>query len=172
MGAEVEEPAAVEEETKQPAKRGRTADKKVETVEAAKKVEAVEAEELQTTEAKKGRGKEAEVFVEEPQVEEKPKRGGRKKAAVVETEEPATEEVPKKGRGRAKKTVESEPFAVAEEMQETSSPVKPRGRAAAKKASDKTKSDLDDMSNLNKKKRRPSKPLLKVQREKLNLRRK
>ena len=31
---------------------------------------------------------------------------------------------------------------------------RPRGRAAAKKASDKTKSYLDDMSNLNKKKRR------------------
>jgi len=54
-----------------------------------------------------------------------------------------------------------------EEKQEASSPVKPRGRAAAKKASDKTKSDLDDMSNLNKKKRRPSKTPVKSSKRKV-----
>ena len=32
---------------------------------------------------------------------------------------------------------------------------RPRGRAAAKKAANKTKTDLEDMSNLGKKKRRP-----------------
>ena len=33
---------------------------------------------------------------------------------------------------------------------------RPRGRAAAKKAANKTKSDLEDMSNLGSKKRRPA----------------
>ena len=36
--------------------------------------------------------------------------------------------------------------------------VRPRGRAAASKATEKSKSDLEDMSNLGKKKRRPSTP--------------
>ena len=34
--------------------------------------------------------------------------------------------------------------------------LRPRGRAAAKKASEKSKTDLEEMSNLGKKKRRPS----------------
>jgi len=63
--------------------------------------------------------------------------------------------------------VESETVQEVEEKQEVSSPVKPRGRAAAKKASDKTKSDLDDMSNLNKKKRRPSKTPVKSSKRKV-----
>jgi len=41
-------------------------------------------------------------------------------------------------------------------LEEKSSPIKPRGRAAAKKATEKNKTDLEEMSNLGKKKRRPS----------------
>merc|ERR1712029_162179 len=81
---------------------------------------------------------------EKEEEEAKPAQRGRKVAVEkVEEKKPAA-------KGRRKKVVEKE------EISPASSPIKPRGRAAAKKASDKTKAAIDDMSNLNKKKRRPS----------------
>merc|ERR1712029_653403 len=73
---------------------------------------------------------------------------GGKKVEVEKVEEELTE--PAKPARRRKNVVEKE------ETSPASSPIKPRGRAAAKKASDKTKAAIDDMSNLNKKNRRPS----------------
>merc|ERR1712176_1529170 len=94
---------------------------------------------------------EKEDNVEEA-AEVKPKRG--RKAAASKTEAEAVSQVeetkPKRGRKPAARTVEETVEVPAV------SPVKPRGRAAAKKAPDKTKSDLDDMSNLGSKKRRPA----------------
>merc|ERR1711994_951975 len=95
---------------------------------------------------------------ENEEVEKTAPRRGRKAAAVKEGEkEDSAEEVqeekalPKRVRKAPKKLAEEEEVVV-------SSPVKPRGRAAAKKAANKTKTDLEDMSNLGKKKRRPSTP--------------
>merc|ERR1712242_129689 len=96
---------------------------------------------------------------EEVETDSKPvaKRGRKAAAAKEEEKEVSAEEaqeektLPKRVRKAPKKLAEEDEVAV-------SSPVKPRGRAAAKKAASKTKTDLEDMSNLGKKKRRPSTP--------------
>merc|ERR1719340_121944 len=103
------------------------------------------------------------------------KRRGRPKKAVdaedkADKEEEPLPAAPKRGRKAASSKGEAEAGtlvketkvkrgkkATVEATEETvSSPVKPRGRAAAKKAANKTKSDLEDMSNLGSKKRRPA----------------
>jgi len=146
----VEEAPEVSEVTK-PAKRGNKA----------KVVEEVTVEQVEAAPAK--RGKKAKV-VEEATEEVPAKRGRRGKTAgaAAETQptpvkkpagkKPEPEDVVEQelsgARRTRKKAAASEP--------EISSPIKPRGRAAAKKAEEKSKSDLEDMSNLGRKKRRPS----------------
>merc|ERR1712242_688083 len=96
---------------------------------------------------------------EDVETDSKPvaKRGRKAAAAKEEEKEESAEEapeeksLPKRDRKAPKKLAEEEEVVV-------SSPVKPRGRAAAKKAANKTRTDLEDMSNLGKKKRRPSTP--------------
>jgi len=91
------------------------------------------------------------------QTETPVKKGRGRGAKKAEEEVPAVAEEVKEKKPAARRGKKSAPAAEVEQVPEEpkSSPVKARGRAAAKKASDATKAAIDDMSNLNKKKRRP-----------------
>merc|ERR1712242_684695 len=91
---------------------------------------------------------------EEVETDSKPvaKRGRKAAAAKEEEKEESAEEAPEEK--ALPKRVRKAPKKLAEEAEvAVSSPVKPRGRAAAKKAASKTKTDLEDMSNPGKRKR-------------------